>query len=572
MLVCNVRFLAVLTAGISLLAFAGAAQATTPPQASAKVVFSNGGRILSMNADGTDRTVLFGKNRVVSNDGMGAVEPAVSPDGTKIVFAFRRPLGYDSVFDIWMMNSDGSDAHRLLRSNARTRFGDPEFAPSGSILLASFEQSRKWAMARIFILRQSGESGRRLINLLQKRRPWVSWKSFAEPTMSPDGTRILYLLDPGDSGTFFEPSDHMELKVRKLGSGKSRLIEENSLGGAWSPDGTKIVYTQVDQDGYEDFCWSWDYSCYDYSRLRVSKADGSDSSFLTSGVSDERSPSWSSDGRIAFESARGKTRDIADTTEVYSVKPDGKCLTRLTNGSPASIDPSWSAPEGSTSRPVSCGATPPGPYRELKPKPQPGHDNFWLGLSFRNMLLSANTYGDDDSAYTYADCGVIPATRCGRGALVVNIPICAARGYAAAFIGSGAIQYQRGVPVFKSLRPGREDPPFSLLLTGRSMIYLMGGSGIGDRREQNRIEIDGLRRVGEELQSGDLPVPRVPASDVKVMEKVKRIYERTGSVPRTADKLGRGGSFVRTNLRFGREFDKHEFETINCGRKQSSTG
>ena len=67
-----------------------------------------------MDADGSDREVLFGKDRLPDNRGFGAIEPAVSPDGQKIVFGFRREAGYEALIDIWIMNSDGSGARKLL--------------------------------------------------------------------------------------------------------------------------------------------------------------------------------------------------------------------------------------------------------------------------------------------------------------------------------------------------------------------------------------------------------------------------------------------------------------------------
>ena len=534
----------------------------------ATVVFSNGGRILKMNADGSDRKVLFGKHRRPENDGLGAIEPSVSPDGEKITFGFRREARYEKLIDIWVMDSDGSHARKLFRSSLDRRFGDPDFGPDGKIVAASFRKNSRLGVARIFSVKTDGKGFRTIYRLRQKARPWVSWKSLAEPAVSPDGKRLLYLLDPGYDGTYFENGYKSALRVMNLESGASRELSEYSLGGAWSPDGRRIALSEVDSSGDEDFCWNADYTCLDYSRIRIINADGTGARDLTRGVADERRPDWSGDGRIVFQATRGKFRDIGETTEIWSVRPTGRCLTRLTNGSPASLDPVWSDPEGAATAPVGCGAKPPGPYRELQPLPATISNvgDLWLGANFRNLMLSYTESEPQNSSLIYGDCGAIPETKCGRMLIIYNTDVCQSRGYAAAFFGSGAVRRQRGIPLFLSLKPGRETPPFTVGLSGRNLFFMIGGSGVGDHSRQNRKEVDALRPVGASFTGLDLPAPRIPTGDIRAMKKVKRVYDRTGSVARTAEIVGRGEYFVRSNIRFARSFKAGDYGRVNCPR------
>lgn len=562
-------FLLVVVGSLIAWAAPGAANAVTPSQPQAKVLFSNGGRILEMAADGSDRKVLFGKNRQPANDGLGASDPAVSPDGKKIVFGYRREIRYGTVTDIWIMNSDGTGARRLFKSTPKAGYGDPGFTSGGRIIASLFKQNRKAAQARIFTMEADGRYRQALYVLRQKRRPWVAFRVLAEPALSPNGSRLLYLIESENDGTFQEWGYGAELRVMNLVSRNSRVFAERSLGGSWSPDGRRIVYSEVQIEGDEDFCWNFDYSCSDNSRLRISNRDGSGAHDLTSGSANERKPDWSADDRIVFESTRGKRRNIAETTEVWSVRPGGHCLTRLTNGSPASLAPAWHDASANDTRPASCGAKPPGPNLETIPSvPSSGGKPIWLGPSFRKVLLSYSEAKRGSSFYAYGDCGAIPETGCGREVVIYNEDICKAKGYAAGMIGSGRAQTQRGIWVFRSLKPGRETPPFTLGFTGRTIFFLIGGSGIGDRSRQHRAEINSLRSVGQKSATGDLPAPKFPASDIRTMKRVKRIFERTDSVVRTARLLDRGGYFVRSNLRFARQYEAvGGYESVTCQKR-----
>ena len=59
-----------------------------------------------MNADGTGQTTLTG------NTGLLDIEPAWSPDGTKIAFVSDR----DMTWEIYVMNADGTGQTRLTNN------------------------------------------------------------------------------------------------------------------------------------------------------------------------------------------------------------------------------------------------------------------------------------------------------------------------------------------------------------------------------------------------------------------------------------------------------------------------
>ena len=97
----------------------------------------------------------------------------------------------------------------------------------------------------------------------------------------------------------------------------------------WSPEGDRIVYeyTDIGGTGTQD--------------VHIMTVDGLDTINLTPGTgeSNETEPAWSGDGsRIVFRS------DRSDASGLYTITPEGRELTRLTDGV-LDVNPRWS-PDG----------------------------------------------------------------------------------------------------------------------------------------------------------------------------------------------------------------------------------
>lgn len=194
--------------------------------------------------------LLVRNGRIVFNDFVppGSVDVgedvfSVRPDGTgrrRLTFNSRSysprwgPFGHRIMYvrggDIWLMNADGSEKHRVRRTRANEQ--EPDWGPQARRIVYTAEN----VISRLMVYRFAtatvtpiaGGTG----NFLIAR----------EPAWSPDGRTIVFV------GMKDDYSNSELFAVRPDGTGLTRLTftEHAYEGGpSWSPTGERIVFNRT---------------------------------------------------------------------------------------------------------------------------------------------------------------------------------------------------------------------------------------------------------------------------------------------------------------------------------------
>jgi TolB protein len=270
--------------------------------AGGRIVFASGGTTIHgdflgdlyvVNADGKDLRRLL-RTRDISEQ-----DPATSPDGARIAFSRYGYVYPPSRWTgIWVVDADGTNAKRL--SNA----GDnPAWSPDGRAIAFSSWRSGKCALV---VMSASGGPQRSL----NKFGPTSG--CFSHPTWSPDGRKIA-----------FERGYQIYVMPTDGSSGPRRITRTGfETSPAWSPDGRHIAFIRG-RDIY------------------VMSASGTRRQRLTRTRALEYNPAWSPDAqKMAF---------VADTDpngfaneDVWVMDADGRNARRLVHTRTDDSTPSWS--------------------------------------------------------------------------------------------------------------------------------------------------------------------------------------------------------------------------------------
>jgi Tol biopolymer transport system component len=246
--------------------------------------------------------------------------------------------GYYHCSAIFVMNADGSGLRRVTTEREMHPSGVKR-SPAGGQYVYWGECSDAQSL-ELCLVNEDG-SGRRPLHAGP-----VGPVNDEGPAWSPDGSRIVFTRRPagGPLGTSSGPGDLYIVGVD--GTGERRLTTEpgDEAQPAWSPDGQTIAY--VATAGTRD--------------LRLIKASGGASTVLAPGGTANDDPAFSSDGRrLAFSSDRSNKPESAHVREarthpgsenlpvlpardIYVVGVDGKGLTRLTSDPSSNFSPVWS--------------------------------------------------------------------------------------------------------------------------------------------------------------------------------------------------------------------------------------
>lgn len=243
--------------------------------------------------------------RQVTFDEFLNLAPSWSPDKQHLAFVTYRAGKDPEIHDLDLVTGRRRAIVALPGLNIT-----PDWAPSGEELAFT---TTKDGNAEIYKVDKAGKRFERLTN---------HWAADLAPTWSPTGREIAFTSDRGGTPQIYLMSaDGTNLHPLTY---KDRHGTYNTAA-AWSPTGNWIAYVCRDDRRMLKLC--------------VISPDGQQSRQLTTGSSNDESPSWSADGRhVAFSSARNGKRDI------YMINVDGTGLERLTAGGTFNDDPAWSLP------------------------------------------------------------------------------------------------------------------------------------------------------------------------------------------------------------------------------------
>jgi Tol biopolymer transport system component len=294
-----VLFTAAVTASMGLVVVGGAARATFPG-AEGRIAFltdrSGCCDISTMNPNGTQVSRLTN----VAPDA-GAFDPFWSPDHTTIVYDQGRN-GPRPNQQIWVMNADGSDQHRLLPDPFFVDYF-PSYSPDGRWIAFNRCQPDFGACA-IYRMHANGSG-------LSAVTPFKASVSDLYPRYSPDG-RTLAFWGMGRGGVA-----HAIYLADANGSNVRRLTPPSKLRAFtpdWSPNGSRIVFVGQRFADAPTAIWT------------INIGNGKLHRLTSPGESFDLVPSYAPSGdKVAFE------RDSADFSKfsVWVVNPDGSGATKV---------------------------------------------------------------------------------------------------------------------------------------------------------------------------------------------------------------------------------------------------
>jgi tricorn protease-like protein len=178
-----------------------------------------------MDTDGTDAHQL-------TEDNLLDQRPSISADGSRIVWNQWSPFPTYTDRDIWTMNADGSGQELLFNGTAEDY--SPQFTPDGQTVVMASE---------------TGDMDIRKIPSVPAVPPLTSATGVAEddallesqPAVSPDGAKVAFSQTPTSSS--FGPFDIYSVGID--GGATTPLFDTSAseMSPAYSPDGNLIVFS-----------------------------------------------------------------------------------------------------------------------------------------------------------------------------------------------------------------------------------------------------------------------------------------------------------------------------------------
>lgn len=270
-----------------------------------------GGRTFRLELTGAGQSLTR-----ITTDDAAEFRPAVSPDGTTLLFDTER--GDDRTI---VSVDPSSGARRTIYTSASSQSQEVAWSPEGDWFAYTTNAPGNWSLVRS-VTRSPNAAVAVLVS--GDAAPLVS-----DPSVSPDGKRVAF-------ATFIR--GQWQIAVSDV-TGSNLTFLGEGIDPAWSPVGDRLAFARRVSD------WWQIYS--------INANTGVELVQITTGETDNLDPTWSPDGDfVLFTSNRSARRARRSGEEVrlqtlrgpfnlYAIQPDGTGLVQLTDGDGLNVHPMW---------------------------------------------------------------------------------------------------------------------------------------------------------------------------------------------------------------------------------------
>lgn len=269
-------------------------------------------------------TITAGNTRAISEDAVMEIDPAISRDGKFVAYAAGRL----SRMDIFARQLAGGRAINLTEEiPGHNRW--PKWSPDGTQIVFISTKNNASIINIIPALGGVREDVAEVAVASLEFSPAAHGRAQGSPAWSPDGTRIAYT--QGNS-----------IYIHNMDGSEPVHLTDSFLPHSlnWSPDGTRIAFVK----GNAEFVFGTvTFANIAPSSIQIIGMDGGEAVEVVPNDATNMSPVWMPDGeRLLFLSDQGGARDVY----IVRIDDDGhpsETPHRLTTGLGAHDDPSRAA-------------------------------------------------------------------------------------------------------------------------------------------------------------------------------------------------------------------------------------
>jgi Tol biopolymer transport system component len=256
----------------------------------------------------------------------GSIDPAVSPDGSRIAFSRGGEIW---VMNASGMNSNGTGATQITDNpTVDTIKIDPTWSPDGTriaYIANSFDVDGQTDL-EIWAINADG-SGRKQLT--------KTTHSEVQPAWSPDGDRIAFVNDDRQD-IYVMNSDGSGTAGNLTPSTATPLYQGIDAFPSWSPDGSQIIYSNNGGGDTDIYKMDTDPTTTDWFNLTDPEPDETDST----DTQNDTQPAWSPDGESITYVSGPKTNTT--DRDIYVMEANMVASgSAIASGTSYDISPDW---------------------------------------------------------------------------------------------------------------------------------------------------------------------------------------------------------------------------------------